>query len=104
MITNSEREEYIDKQISIYFKWKPNIDDTDLEDVALTEDELNITTPIEKEDYLDERIGDFYRTVFFKNTTNRRIYTLHDFEIEHMTNKQLDDYYEIMHEKEKNYL
>ena len=104
MITTSEREEYIDKQISRYFNWNPNLDDTDLEDVALTEDELNITTPIEKEDYLDQRIEDIYRTVFFKNTTNRRIYTLHDFEIEHMTNKQLDVYYEIMEEKEENYL
>ena len=75
-----------------------------MEDVALTEDELNITTPIEKEDYLDERIADIYRTVFFKKTTNRRIYTLYDFEIEHMTNKQLDVYYEIMEEKEENYL
>jgi hypothetical protein len=104
MITHSDREEYIDKQISRYIKWKSNLDDTDLEDVTLTEDELNITTPIEKEDYLDERIADFYRTVFFPNTTKRRIYALHDFEIEHMTNKQLDVYYEIMDEEEKNYL
>lgn len=104
MITNSEREEYIDKQISRYINWKPNLDDTDLEDVALTEDEFNITTPIEKEDYLDERIEDFFRTVFFPNTTKRRVYAIHDFEIDHMTNQQLHDYYEIMHEKEKNYL
>jgi hypothetical protein len=102
MITNSEREEYIDKQISRYFKWKPNLDDTDLEDVTLTEDELNITTPYEKEDYFNQRLDDFYETVFLNNA--RRRTEIHDFEINHMTNKQLDDYYEIMHERERNYL
>jgi len=102
MITNSEREEYIDKQISRYFKWKPNLDDTDLEDVTLTEDELNITTPYEKEDYFNQRLDDFYETVFLHNA--RRRTEIHDFEINHMTNKQLDDYYEIMHERERNYL
>jgi hypothetical protein len=102
MITNSEREEYIDKQISRYFKWKPNLDDTDLEDVTLTEDELNITTPYEKEDYFNQRLDDFYETVYLDNA--RRRTEIHDFEINHMTNKQLDDYYEIMDEREKNYL
>lgn len=100
-LTKEEAENYVAKQISMYFKWNARLDDADLDDLALTEEEIVIATDDQLEDYFDQRLDDFEGVMMNKVFAERYV-TIDDFELRFMSNKQMTRYVDIFHAAEAN--
>ncbi len=100
-LTKEEAENYVDKQISMYFKWNARLDDADLDDLALTEEEIVIATDDQLEDYFDQRLDDFEGVMMNKVFAERYV-AIDDFELRFMSNKQMTRYVDIFHAAEAN--
>ena len=101
LLTKEEAENYVAKQISMYFKWNARLDDADLDDLALTEEEIVIATDDQLEDYFDQRLDDFEGVMMNKVFAERYV-TIDDFELRFMSNKQMTRYVDIFHAAEAN--
>lgn len=100
-LTKEEAENYVAKQISMYFKWNARLDDADLDDLALTEEEIVIATDDQLEDYFDQRLDDFEGVMMNKVFAERYV-AIDDFELRFMSNKQMTRYVDILHAAEAN--
>ena len=100
-LTNEEAENYVAKQISMYYKWNARFSNDALNDLALTEEELSIATDDQLNMYFEQRLDDFEGTM-----TNRvfaeRYVAIDDFELRFMSSKQMSDYIDIIDAAEAN--
>ena len=100
-LTKEEAENYVAKQISMYFKWNARLSGNNLDDLALTEEEIVIATDDQLEDYFDQRLDDFEGVMMNKVFAERYV-AIDDFELRFMSNKQMTRYVDIFHAAEAN--
>jgi hypothetical protein len=99
LLTKEEAENYVAKQISMYFKWNARLSGNNLDDLALTEEEILIATDNQLDDYFEQRLDDFEGTIMDKVFAERYV-AIDDFELRFMSNKQMTRYVDILHAAE----
>jgi len=100
-LTQEEAENYVAKQISMYYKWNARLSGNDLDDLALTEEEILIATDDQLDEYFDQRIDDFEGVMMNKVFAERYV-AIDDFELRFMSSKQMKRYVDILHAAEAN--
>ena len=100
-LTQKEAEKYVDKQISMYYKWNARLSGNDLDDLALTEEEILIATDDQLDEYFEQRLDDFEGVMMNKVFAERYV-AIDDFELRFMSSKQMNRYVDILHAAEEN--
>ena len=100
-LTKEEAENYVAKQISMYYKWNARLSGNNLDDLALTEEEILIATDDQLDEYFDQRIDDF-EGVMMNKVLYERYVAIDDFELRFMSSKQMNRYVDILHAAEAN--
>jgi hypothetical protein len=100
-LTQEEAEKYVAKQISMYYKWNARLSGNDLDDLALTEEEILIATDDQLDEYFEQRLDDF-EGVMMNKVLYERYVAIDDFELRFMSSKQMNRYVDILHAAEAN--
>jgi len=103
LLANDEASRYIDKQISRYYKWRPRLENVDLEDLVLTKEELSIATSNQLGVYFKHRLDDFENTMKEKFFAERNVKEIEKFELNFMTDQQYQNYLAILHKAKMNH-